>query len=37
MTELAGGNTVDLLLDEGYKIRWHDRARRNYFMARERQ
>lgn len=37
MTELAGGNTVDLLLDEGYMIRWHDRARRNYFMVRERQ
>jgi FkbM family methyltransferase len=37
MKELAGGSTVDLLLDQGYKIRWHDRARRNYFMVRERR
>jgi FkbM family methyltransferase len=35
MKELAGGSTVDLLLDQGYKIRWHDRAKRNFFLALE--
>ncbi len=35
MKELAGGSTVDLLLDQGYKIRWHDRAKRNFFVALE--
>jgi FkbM family methyltransferase len=37
MKELAGGSTVDLLLDQGYKIRWHDRAKRNFFVALEGQ
>ncbi|MGO9571517.1 MAG: FkbM family methyltransferase [Desulfomonilaceae bacterium] len=35
--ELAGGNTIDLLLDEGYKIQWHDKAKRNYVMVLEPQ
>ena len=35
MKELAGGSTVDLLLDQGYQIRWQDRAERNFFMALE--
>ena len=35
MKELAGGSTIDLLLDQGYRIRWHDRAKRNFFVALE--
>lgn len=33
MEDLAEGNTIDLLLGEGYKIRWHDRAKRNFVMV----
>ncbi len=35
MKELAGGSTLDLLLDRGYQIRWHDRAKRNFLVVLE--